>query len=275
MAHFPITDWDNAYANGANIAGSSAWPEAWAGPAKTFRETMSAAGRAALDLAYGPHERQMLDLFLPEGEVRGLVVYIHGGYWMAFDKSWWSHFAAGPVANGFAVAMPSYRLAPEVTLSEIHADCADALSFVSGMVPGPIRLTGHSAGGHLAARLSCLDARIPAVVSARIDRCVPISGLFDLRPLQRTKMNETLKISDDLARAESPALLDPVEGLRLTAWVGGAERDEFRRQNRLIATIWRGLGVLADIVEEPDRHHFNVVDGLCDPDHPLTQELTG
>ncbi len=73
--------------------------------------------------------------------------------------------------------------------------------------------------------------------------------------------------------AESPALLEPMPGARLTCWVGGAERSEFIRQNALLANVWTGLGASTATVVEPDRHHFSIVDGLADPDHPLTQAL--
>ena len=60
---------------------------------------------------------------------------------------------------------------------------------------------------------------------------------------------------------------------RLTCWVGAGERAEFIRQNALLANVWTGLGAATAIVEEPDRHHFNVIDGLMQPDHPLTRAL--
>ena len=59
------------------------------------------------------------------------------------------------------------------------------------------------------------------------------------------------------------------------AWVGQAERSEFVRQSALIANVWRGLGAETDLVVEPDRHHFDVIDGLADPGSPLTEALLG
>ena len=55
--------------------------------------------------------------------------------------------------------------------------------------------------------------------------------------------------------------------------MGAAERSEFLRQNALLANIWKGLGAETDCVEESDRHHFNILDGLADPHHPLTEAL--
>ena len=88
-----------------------------------------------------------------------------------------------------------------------------------------------------------------------------------------TEMNRTLAIDEAEALAESPALLRPIANARITCWVGGGERAEFLRQNALLANIWTGLGAITDAVVEPDRHHFNVIDGLADPRHPLTRAL--
>lgn len=86
-------------------------------------------------------------------------------------------------------------------------------------------------------------------------------------------MNEQLRIDDTEARTESPALLEPLEAVRLTCWVGGAERAEFIRQNALLANIWTGLGAATAVVVEPDKHHYSILDGLTDAEHPLTQTL--
>jgi arylformamidase len=273
MIHRQIADWDDAYANGPNIPGAERWPDAWVEPARAFRETLAAAGRARLGIAYGAGARNAYDLFLPPDEPRGLVVFVHGGYWMRFDRSFWSHLANGAVESGFAVAMPSYTLCPEATIAGITREIGAAVAHAAGEVAGPILLTGHSAGGHLATRMICANAPLPAAVRDRIRHVVSISGVHDLRPIMRTAMNGTLGIDAALAAAESPALLEPMPGARLCCWVGAGERAEFIRQNALLANVWTGLGAATAVVEEPDRHHFNVVDGLADPAHALTRTL--
>ena len=268
-----IDDWDDAYANGPNIPGGDRWPQAWVAPAAEYREAMSAIGRARLDLDYGAGERNRFDLFLPEGAPRGLVVFVHGGYWMRFDRSLWSHLAHGPVERGFAVAMPSYPLCPDVRLREIAPQVGQAVEAAAAIVGGPVHLTGHSAGGHLVSRMVCADSPLAPRTLVRVGNVVSISGVHDLRPLMRTAMNATLRLDEAEAAAESPALLSPVEGARLTCWVGTGERAEFIRQNALLANAWTGLGAATAVVEEPDRHHFNVIDGLMQPGHPLTRAL--
>lgn len=268
-----ITDWDDAYANGIHIPGGEAYPGKWAELAGEFRANISAASRAELDIPYGPAERNRVDLFHPEATPRGLVVFVHGGFWKAFDKSSWSHLAAGPLAHGFSVAMPSYSLCPAVRVSEIAEEIGAAIAETAGRVDGSIRLAGHSAGGQLVTRMVCRNTPLMADAVERIDRTVSISGVHDLRPIIKTEMNEVLRIDRMEALKESPALLEPIGETRLVCWVGAGERAEFIRQNALLASIWKGLGAATASIEEPDRHHFNVVEGLAEPDHPLTCTL--
>ena len=268
-----IEDWDDAYANGVNIARGDNWPGAWAEQAGPFRERLAGEGSARLGLSYGDAPRNRFDLFLPQAAPKGLVIFIHGGFWMRLDQTFLSHLAAGPLAHGHAVAMPTYTLCPAIRVSGIVAEVARAVEAAAAMVEGPVRLAGHSAGGHLAARMVCADSPLAGAVRARIANTVSISGLHDLRPLMRTRMNETLNIDAAEAVAQSPALLEPMTGARLVSWVGAAERSEFVRQNALLANIWTGLGATTCRVEEPDRHHFTVVDGLADPAHALTTTL--
>lgn len=273
MSYFKVTDWESAYTNGAYIVDGNRWPDAWVEPARSFRESLSAAGRAKLDLVYGAAERNRFDLFLPEGSPKGLVVFVHGGYWLQLDKSYWSHLAAGSIAAGYAVAIPSYTLCPENRIGGIGREVAAAITKAAEMVDGPIILTGHSAGGQLVARMMTTTSPLDEVVLRRVRHVLAISGVHDLRPVMRRKMNKELRIDTAEARAESPALLEPVGDIRLTCWVGGAERGEFIRQNALLANIWTGLGAATAAVVEPDKHHYTVLDGLMDVTHPLTRTL--
>jgi arylformamidase len=273
MIFHRIDDWDDAYANGPNIPQGEKWPQTWADRSEPYRASMEAEGRARLGLSYGKRPRNQFDLFMPEGTPKGLVVFIHGGFWLRLDRIFLSHLAAGPLAHGYAVAMPSYTLCPDIRVSGIVKEVAAAIEVAASMVDGPIHLTGHSAGGHLATRMICSDTPLSGATLARIVNAVSISGLHDLRPLLRTKMNAGLHIDAAEARAESPVLLEPVDGARLCCWVGAGERSEFIRHNALLANIWTGLGASTMVVEEPDRHHFNIVDGLADPEHALTRTL--
>lgn len=264
-----ISDWDDAYANGAYISGGAEFPDRWAARAAAYRASAVSEERARLDISYGVIERERLDLFLPRDTPRGSAIFVHGGYWRAFDKSVWSHLAQGAVALGYAFAIPSYSLCPTIGISGITAQIARAVSQVAGMVAGPVHLAGHSAGGHLVSRMACASGPLGQGTAARLAHVLSISGVHDLRPLIRTEMNRDLRLDLQEATAESPALHMPRDGTRLTAWVGADERPEFVRQSRLIANIWTGCGAGTTLEIEPGKHHFDVIDALADPDSAM------
>jgi arylformamidase len=93
--------------------------------------------------------------------------------------------------------------------------------------------------------------------------------------MMKTQMNGTLHLDEAECLAESPALLRPAIDVPVTCWVGANERSEFTRQNALLANVWRGLGLATEAVQEPDRHHFDVIDGLADADSPMAEALFG
>jgi len=262
-------DLTDAYENGKYIPGAVEYPPRWSAEAAAFREGLGA--RAQLDLPYGEDARQRFDLFLPEGEALGLVVFIHGGYWLKFDKSYWSHLAAGPLARGWAVAMPSYRLAPEVRIAEITQDVATAVAVAATKVAGPIVVSGHSAGGHLSARMRCRDVGLPEAVAERIVRVLPISPLADLAPLMQTEMNADLKIDFEEVMDESPMRQGDLLEVETVVWVGAEERPAFLDQARWLAEAWPET--LARV--SPGRHHFDVIEDLTGAYSPLTEALVG
>jgi len=259
---------DDAYDNAGHIQGAAGYPEAWADAAAEWRAMEAALGRARLNQPYGPGDRQRFDLFHPAGRPAGLMVFVHGGYWRRFGREDWSHLAAGATAAGWACAVPSYTLAPEARIAAITREVAAAVAAAGALVAGPVVLAGHSAGGHLVARLAMADGPLEAGVATRLAHVVPISPLSDLRPLLRTSMNADLRLDAEEAAAESPVLGAPRPGLAVTAWVGGDERPAFLDQARWLAEAW-GCGH----VIEPGRHHFDVIDGLRAADSAMMRRL--
>ncbi|WP_374832651.1 alpha/beta hydrolase [Paenochrobactrum pullorum] len=270
-------DWDLAYSNVLAVTNSADYPPLWQQKSLKFREKALSEGRLNSDIAYGNLPRNKYDLFYPIAERdqqnKGLVVYVHGGYWMKLDKSCSSYLAAGALAHGFAVAVISYTLCPDVWIGDIVNEAARAIEHAGAKIDGPIYLTGHSAGGQIVSRMSTKTSPLDAKIMQRIKHTVSISGLSDLRPLIKTEMNDVLRLDDQQAYAQSPALLEPVKDIKLTAWVGGAELPEFIRQSALHANIWSGFDCETSFVKEADKHHLNIIDGLSDPEHILTKTL--
>lgn len=258
--------YDEAFANAKHIPGGADYPPRWAARAAVFRDGLGA--RARLGLRYGPAAAGWFDLFMPEGDAQGLMVFVHGGYWRAFGPRDFSHLAAGALARGWACAIPAYTLAPAARISAMTQEVALALGAAADTVAGPVAVTGHSAGGHLAARMACADVAPAGDLAARIARIVPISPLSLLAPLIETAMNADLRLDAAEARAESPALLARRPGTPVHVWVGGAERPAFLDQARRL-----GNAFACPVTVDPGRHHFDVIEGLEAPESPLTRAI--
>ncbi|SPH24481.1 hypothetical protein DEA8626_03533 [Defluviimonas aquaemixtae] len=260
--------YDEAFENAKHIPGGAGYPPRWAAKAAEFRDSLG--DRARLGLSYGGSGANWFDLFLPADVPEGLLVFIHGGYWLRFGPRDFSHLAQGALAHGWAVAMPAYTLAPAAKISAMTAEIAAALGVVATEVAGPIVVAGHSAGGHLAARIACLGLKLPGDVAEHLRRVAPISPLSDLRPLMETTMNDELRLDAAEARAESPALLARRPGLPVHIWVGGDERPVFLDQARRLGNAWA-----CPVTIDPGKHHFDVIEGLEDAASPLLSALLG
>ncbi|WP_068312600.1 alpha/beta hydrolase [Polycladidibacter hongkongensis] len=277
-----VRDWDAAYYNTGVVPQAPEIFKVWYQKADAFRVELAAQGRARLDIPYNAKQqldadgqtRCAYDLFLPAiAQPKGLVTFVHGGYWMAFDRKGSSHLAAGALAHGYAVAMPGYQLCPQVSITTITHQVRQSICHAASTIAGPIFLTGHSAGGHLVAQLLCKDHALPQSLASRLCHVLGISGVYDLRPLTRTKMNETLRLTFEDTQTQSPLLQEPLEHSNFTAWVGAEELPEFLRQSRALYQVWGGSELDVSFYAAPDKHHFNVVDDLSDPDSKQIAQL--
>lgn len=261
---------DDDYANAAYIPDAEGFLDYWDEAARNYREAEHSLGRAQLNQPYGDHPNQEFDLFFPAGRPLGMVVIVHGGYWLRFGRRDFSHLAQGATLRDWAVAIPSYPLAPSVSIPEITQSIVAAVTVAASRIGGPIVLTGHSAGGHLVARMGQNGVGLPSLVRDRIKTIVPISPVADLLPLMQTEMNMSLKLTVSTAKAESPTNQPKPDGIDVHIWVGGAERPVFLAQAKLLADNWQ-----AALTVEASKHHFDVIAGLENPDSSLMAALLG
>jgi arylformamidase len=238
-----------------------------------------------LDLRYGDDAHDVLDVFAPPGAGAPVLVFIHGGYWRALDKSDFSFVAPVFTQAGAMVVVPNYALCPAVSIEHITWQLVRALQWVwqhaaeHGGDPRRIVVAGHSAGGHLATMLlSCRWKQVADALPAQlVGGALSISGLYDLEPLRHTPfLQADLRLTPASVRRLSPAFFPRPKG-RLYATVGGAESDEFLRQNQLIRDVWGPTAVpVCETV--PGRNHFSVLESLVDPAgrlHQLALRLLG
>jgi arylformamidase len=249
----------------------------WVSCSAAYR-TMSAGYR---ELSYGPSERSLIDIFpgdgadLNEPDNKPLIVFLHGGYWQALDRLFFSHVARGPVERGFSVAVVGYDLCPTVTLTDIVAQVRSACACLWHSFRRRLLLVGHSAGGHLAAELAFEPFRMLDDPPAKdlIVGVAPISGVFELEPLLGTSINQKLGLTVEDARRLSPRLRAPPGKIPLSAWVGALESSEFLRQTSEFAAHWATSGAIATAHVEPDADHFSVLDPLMQPDSRMTSDI--
>ena len=215
------------------------------------------------EIAYGPGERERFDLF-SAGPDRPIAVFLHGGYWQALDKSWFSGIAPALFAHGVGLAVPSYDLAPNVKLAVILDQMRAALSRLEQETGARPVVFGHSAGGHMAAAM---------LSEGRASAAVAISGVFELAPLIPTSLNTALKIDETEAAALSPADWPAPKSAILDCIVGGNESAEFIRQSRDMARRWGDQGARTRFEALAGLDHFTVLDPLFDRDSAMVRRL--
>ncbi len=231
--------------------------------------------RCSLDVAYGPHPDEVVDVF-PAGGDAPVLVYIHGGYWRMLSHRESAFMAPGMVAAGAAVVTVNYSLTPAATLDEIVRQCRAAVAWTwsraaeFGGDPGRLFVCGSSAGGHLVGMTLAGGWQEAAGIPADAIRgAVPLNGLHDLEPVRLSSVNEWARLDAESARRNSPILHLPESGCPLIVSYGGSETSEFKRQSRIYADAWRARGWPVDVFEHPERNHFDIVFDLGDRDSLL------
>jgi len=272
---------DAQYNNRARVPGHARFLERWAQASALARERLS----RRLDLRYGEGPNETLDLFPSPRANAPVLVFIHGGYWRALDKSDQSFVAPAFVAAGAMVVLPNYELCPSGTVESISLQMARAVAWVwrhaalYGGDPQRIVVAGHSAGGHLAAMMAACDwKRVGADLPERLlAGSLALSGLFELEPIRRTPfLQGDLRLTPEMVARTSPARFKDPGGV-LHAWVGGDESEEFHRQNELIRQQW-GSRTVPVCAAAPGANHFTVLHELATPDsavHGSALDLLG
>lgn len=251
-------DLEAEYNNRARVPEHPAIIASWVSDAAAYREA-----KPPRVIAYGAGEREKMDLFEAGGGPS--VMFIHGGYWQALDRSFFSHMARGLNAHGVTLAVPSYDLCPNVRVGDIVEQMRAACAALHRETKAPVIASGHSAGGHLSACLLATEAHVPAAYA--------ISGLFELAPLIPTSLNGALRLDEAEANALSPLSWPAPEGKVLDAIVGGEESGEFLRQSRAIADVWGEDGVETHVEALAGANHFTVIAPLADPASPMVARL--
>lgn len=255
---------DGAYNNTAAVANSAAWAATRDAAAAAFRK----AHPKGLDVAYGPAERQKMDIYPAADPAAPCLVFIHGGYWQKNSREVFAHYAAGLLAHSWSVVMPGHTLAPEARLTDIVAEIGSALDFLAMKGPahgvaGPLVVGGWSAGALLAVQ----HLHHPAVRAG-----LAISGIYELGPLRDTFLNDALKLDSAEIAAFSPLRQAPCQKPLLVSY-GALELPALVHESRTLSahrTTARAPGRLLPIAQAD---HFSILEELRRADGQITRAL--
>ena len=257
-------------------------PEAPAHVKRWIEESRAAYARPGWrrDVAYGEDQGETLDVFPGKGPKAPAMMFFHGGYWRARDKSEFAYLLEGLREAGAALVLANYGLCPRIAMSELVRQCRRAVGFLYrhagdfGIDRERLFVSGHSAGGHIVGELLSTDwvgfeAGLPR---DPIKGAVALSGLYDLAPIRLCFLNADLRMDAAEAEALSPVRHVPSRAPRLVIAVGGKESEEYHRQQSDYVAAWRAKRLSVVEVPMPGHDHFTIVSALADPKGPLGRD---
>ncbi len=222
------------------------------------------------NIPYGPSPREILD-WVPCGKLGApTLAFIHGGYWQLNDKESSFQIAAGVLPHGINFVNLEYSLAPAKRMSEICQEIRRSIQWLLdnlarlGGDPNRLFVSGHSAGGHLAA---------VAMSNPRVAGGLAISGLFDLEPIRLSYLNKPLAMDVMESRRNSPIHTLPKAAGGLMVTVGGGELSELQRQSVDYYAAWRAAELPGEFIPLPCHDHFSVIDQIAQPQGILSRAL--
>ena len=158
-------------------------------------------------------------------------------------------------------------------MQSLLQDIRDSLAWIHANIsqyngdPQRLVLSGHSAGGHLAMMAYLMNQE----VQSSIKGICSLSGIFDLRPIKNSYLNQDLGLTKedvesfsvankDLSQLKCPALIS----------VGAAETDVFIDESRNLVEQNKSQAALS-YYEYPELNHYEIVHKLGEADSPLAQ----
>lgn len=230
------------------------------------------------NVPYGLGHREVFDHFhnprLNQKNSRGVFIFIHGGYWQGEVKDSYAFIGEQLLENNIDVILIEYDLTkenvvdriniPRVSMTALVNQVGRALDTIQAYMKDnnmdgvPVYLSGHSAGGHLAA----FWKDHPVVNSA----VFPISGLFDLSPIAATKkIGTALQLSDnELVKLSPLNNIHPANKSSLPMYIyyGGAEQPELKGQSINYSEKLQRNDHKTSLIEVNDVNHFEILNSL-------------
>jgi len=246
-----------------------------AAESKKVRET----AKSWLNVPYGSSPREKLDIYAADKAGGPVLVYIHGGYWRSGSKEDNCNLAPTFTGRGATVVLVEYDLCPQVTVTDIVRQTRAAIAWVHknivryGGNPAKLYVSGHSAGGHLTAMALAHDWTKEGLPQDCIKGAVATSGVFDLDVVMKISVQEQVRMTPEIARANSPFSNPPRVKCPIVVAVGGAEPKGWQQMSEDYFNLCKERGTQCDYLVVPGANHYTMSEHLTNPNSALTQVM--
>ena len=217
-----------------------------------------------------------------------IIVYIHGGYWQALDKksSCWCADTMLQHGQCSAFVAVGYDLCPTVSFDTLVQQVKSSVAYVLKTFPKHrIHVVGHSAGGHLGAEILMTDWRqeYGIVNKSPVGFCL-VSGVFDLRPIYRSYVNDACQMSEKEAVDFSPMLRVQslpsstlntlIPAVPVLVAVGQHDSPAFKQQSQDFYNLLKQkTNAIVTYLEMPGEDHFTSIERLVEVDYVLSKAI--
>ncbi len=230
-------------------------------------------------ISYGRHERQKLDMYMPQDPLPGapVIVFFYGGSWRNGERGKYRFVGQALSDKGYTTVIPDYRLYPAVRFPEFVEDGAAAVAWVYDNVPQAeqgIVLLGHSAGAHLAA-LIVLDERYLKTV--HLDQ-KSITGMIGLAGPYAFEPQKFQRFRDIFAAAIPPEVSQPIHYARgdappLLLLHGANDSTVLPLHSNLLEERIRAKHGRVEKIDLPGIGHYSIILALSEPFAHLAPDL--
>jgi len=224
-------------------------------------------------LAYGSDSYQRIDIYTADAPKGDVLIFAHGGGWTNGYKEWNAFMAAPVTARGITFVSIGYRLAPMHVFPACRDDARDAVALVRreiaghGGRPDRLFLSGHSAGGHLAALLGAdlSWAAAKGVATQDIRGVLPISGTFLFGPESGLSMRPRFLGPEGSGTEQAASPILNIADNPPPFLIAAGEKDfpHLVTQSRDMQAALRAKGGEADHLILPGATHFEAHFGIA------------
>ena len=224
------------------------------------------------NVAYGTGPRQAMDLYRPaqrSATSLPVIVFLYGGSWNSGDRQGYEFVGRALAAKGFLVAIPDYRLVPQVHYPAFLQDNAAAVRWIAqhagdyGGQSGRVVLVGHSAGAYNAAMVA-IDPRWLGADRALVRGFVGLAGPYDFAPFVDKTVEETFAGVADQASTQPIAYAGAGSPPALLA-TGDRDTVVRPRNSDALARALRANGVRVERLTYPRVGHAGLITAFAAP----------